>query len=206
MALRALLMLMVLVQGVAAQQTEAQAEVAVEDLPAGPAEIGLGGSHDVAFNVRLSLAGLACTQDAVVSVNLDVNDLPSPLTGIDGSPMEARMNFTIPQGNYVLQPFEARRENMLHIRVAADALPEHDHRFEVVARSEAGTPDGCFAANALPAAEDSSTHAIRTGPAPTAESPEVEAGRTEPGAPASRDTPAPLALMPLLLAALLARR
>lgn len=160
-----LLVLVALAAPAQAQTPTPTSAVAIE-LDPGPAGIPLGGSHDMPFQVKLTLSNIVCTQAAMATVALAVADKPSPLNGVKGT-APATVTFTIPQGNYGVasSPFEETADAALMINVTSESLPNHEHTFEVTGTFE-GTLTGCQGAGPIPRAEGSAEHQIKTGPAP----------------------------------------
>lgn len=155
----------------AALPTQAQAPTPTSavaiTLDPGPAGIPLGMTHEIPFQVKLTLSNLACTQAATATVALSVTDRPSPLNGVKAT-APATVAFTVPQGNYgvlpVSAPYEQTVDATLSISVAAEALPDHDHAFDVKGSFD-GAVSGCQGAGPTPPAEGSALHQIKTGPA-----------------------------------------
>lgn len=177
----------------AAQSATPTASVALA-LPPGPATIGLGEQHEVPLAVALTLGNLVCASEATAAVTLSVRDKPSPLAGVMAHATEDELTFVVPSGAYGSDlpagppPFNATRETRLMVMIAEDALPDHMHSFLVTATFAGGTPDGCRAAGAAPASEETAEHAIVTGPAVTAGS--AADGRSPTTAPAAGAAPA----------------
>lgn len=137
-------------------------------LDPGPAGIPLGGAHEFPFQVTLTLANIVCTQAATATVTLSIKDLPSPLNGVKGT-VPPSLAFSVPQGNYAtgvpgVSPYEETLDALLSINVTAEALPNHEHTFEVTAAFD-GPLSGCQGAGAIPTAEGTGQHQIKTGPA-----------------------------------------
>ena len=150
-----------------AQSVTPTSSIAV-DLDPGPAGIPLGGAHEFPFQVTLTLANIVCTQAATATVNLSIKDLPSPLNGVKGT-VPGTLAFNVPQGNYGagipgLSPYAQAMEATLAINVTTEALPNHEHTFEVTAAFD-GQLNGCQGAGAIPSAEGMGQHQIKTGPA-----------------------------------------
>lgn len=162
----ALLALLALAVPTQAQAPTPTAAVAV-DLDPGPAGIPLGATHEIPFQVRLTLSNIVCTQAATATVALAVADKPSPLNGVTGT-VPPTVAFTVPQGNYgvlpVSAPFDETAEATLTISVTNASLPDHQHTFAVTGTFD-GTLSGCQGAAAVPPAEGSAEHQIQTGPA-----------------------------------------
>lgn len=135
------------------------------DIPAGPADIELGGSHDVPFEVTLTLRGVVCTSASQVRVPIMVTDKPSPLAGVRATPEPAEFVFDVPAGQYSSAAFSKTASGTLAIMVSSDAMASHEHTFEVIASYPGGTPSGCQGTGAAPAAEGKGEHAILTGSA-----------------------------------------
>lgn len=159
----------VLVAGipVQAQSVTPTSSIAVDVNP-GPVGIPLGGAHQFPFQVTLTLANIVCTQAATATVTLSIKDLPSPLNGVKGT-VPGTLAFNIPQGNYAtgvpgLSPYEQAMDATLAINVTTEALPNHEHTFEVTAAFD-GQLSGCQGTGAIPSAQGMSQHQIKTGPA-----------------------------------------
>lgn len=158
------LVALALVSPGAAAQAAPQVTLAA-DVPAGPVDIELGGSHDVPFDVVLTLRGVLCTSASQIRVPISVKDKPSPLAGVRGVPEPTEMVFDVPAGQYSSQAFSKSAAGTLAISVASDAMASHEHTFEVVASYAGGTLSGCQGTGAAPAAEGRGSHAIMTGSA-----------------------------------------
>ena len=186
------------------------------DLDPGPVSIPLGASHEIPFQVKLTLSNLACTQAATATVTLSVKDKPSPLNGVKGM-APATLTFNVPQGNYLSgvpasSPYEQRADATLSINVTTEALANHEHAFEVTGKFD-GTLSGCQGAGTIPSAEGSAEHQIKTGPA-AAQGAALGATNSQTSPPPSSDGSkgapglgAPgLVLLAIVLAALRGRR
>lgn len=138
------------------------------DLDPGPAGIPLGGGHEFAFQVTLELGNIACTQAATATVALDIEDLPSPLRGVQAT-VPATLVFDIPMNTIVVggTTYEQTLDATLSINVTTESLPDHEHTFKVTATFD-GTLQGCQAGGAIPSAEGTGEHKIKTGPASAA--------------------------------------
>ncbi|MHB1260192.1 MAG: hypothetical protein ACYC2H_00605 [Thermoplasmatota archaeon] len=166
-ALGLLIMLALSVPAQAQAPTPTSA-VAVE-LEPGPVGIPIGGSHSFPFQVKLTLANLVCNQASTATVTLSIKDLPSPLNGVQGT-VPPTLAFSVPMGNYAsgvpgLSPYEQSMHATLSINVTTESLPNHEHTFEVKASFD-GELTGCQGAGAIPSAEGTGQHQIKTGPAP----------------------------------------
>ena len=195
-------------------QTAPEASLAVS-LPSGPAEVALGSSHDVGFDVTLTLRNLVCASTATVRIPLSVKDQPSPLAGVKGTPTPAELVFDVPPGSYSSSPYSKTASANLRVAVDASGPAEHEHAFVVTATYAGGLPTGCQGAGQLPAADASGTHAIVTGKAAGATNGpthQMGDGTTMGGAEhagSSQETPMPglvLVLVALLAVGLLRRR
>lgn len=160
-----LLALLALAMPTQAQAPTPTSEIVV-DLEPGPAGIPLGASHEIPFQVQLTLSNIACTQAATATVTLSVADKPSPLNGVKGT-VPATLTFSVPQGNYgilpVSAPFEQTVDAILAINVTTEALANHEHAFQVTGEFD-GSLSGCQGAGPIPGAEGSAEHQIKTGP------------------------------------------
>ena len=180
------------------------------DLDPGPAGIPLGGSHEFPFQVTLELGNVVCAQAATATVTLDIEDLPSPLRGVQGT-VPATLAFDIPMNTIVVggTTYEQTLDATLSINVTTESLPDHEHTFQVTATFD-GTLQGCQAAGPVPAAEGMGEHKIKTGPAAAAGAARGATISTSTGPePDSKDAPlpaAPILLTVLALAALARRR
>lgn len=186
-----------------AQGVAPTSSVAV-DLDPGPVGIPLGGSHEFPFQVTLSLANLACTQATTAIVALSIKDLPSPLNGVKGT-VPVTLTFDVPQGNYAagapgLSPYEETMDAQLSINVSATALADHQHTFEVTASFD-GTVTGCQGLGAVPAAEGTGEHQIKTGPSSAAGTAARGATVSTSASPEGDSKGAPAPAIPLLFAA-----
>ena len=198
---------------VQAQSVTPTSSIAV-GLNPGPVGIPLGGGHEFPFQVTLTLANIVCTQPATAAVALSIKDLPSPLNGVKAT-VPATLTFDVPQGNYAtgvpgLSPYEESLDATLSINVTAEALPNHEHTFEVTASFD-GTLQGCQAGSAIPSAEGTGEHKIKTGPASAAGSQARGATQTPSSSgtdAGGKDAPAlpALALAVAVLVAAVARR
>lgn len=168
------------------------------DLDPGPAGIPLGGSHEFPFQVTLELANVLCPQAATATVTLAIKDLPSPLRGVEGT-VPPSLSFAVPQGATLAgSTYSETMEATLSINVTTESLPDHEHTFEVTASFD-GTLQGCQSAGAIPSAEGTGQHQIKTGPAPAAG--QARGAQTASSTPTSDggDKKAPGAEMPLLV-------
>ena len=182
-------------------------------LPPGPVTIELGGSHEVPFEVSLTLRGVVCASASQVKVPLTVKDKPSPLAGVSATADPTELVFDVPSGQYTSTPFTQTAESVLTIDVASSAPASHQHAFEVVAAFAGGVPSGCQGTGTAPASEARATHAIVTGSAPPAATPphQMGDGSTMGGGAMNEtknDTPGPGVFVALLavLIGLAARR
>jgi MYXO-CTERM domain-containing protein len=207
------LSLLAFLPGSAAQATP-DVDLAI-DLPPGPVEIELGDSHDVPFEVSLTLRGVVCTSASQVRIPLSVKDKPSPLDGVRATPTPAEVVFDVPAGQYTSNAFSKSVESVLAVSVAASAPAAHEHSFEVLAAFAGGVPSGCQGTGTAPAAEARAAHAIVTGGGAGASSSgthQMEDGTTMEGeamSEPSKDTPGPgvfAALLALLAGFALRRR
>ena len=202
---------LLLLAGSAFAQAPTPTSAVQVDLDPGPAGIPLGGGHEFAFQVTLELGNIACTQAATATVALDIEDLPSPLRGVQGT-VPATLAFDIPMNTIVVggTTYEQTMEATLSINVTNEALPDHEHTFKVTATFD-GTLQGCQAGGAIPSAEGTGEHKIKTGPASAAgtqargATQTVSSSGTDKG---GKDAPAfpALALAVALLVAAVARR
>lgn len=163
----ALAVVLVAALPVQAQSATPTSSVAV-DLDPGPTGVPLGGDHAFPFRITLALANIVCTQAATATVTLSIKDLPSPLNGVKGT-VPGTLAFNVPQGNYGagvpgLSPYQQAMDATLAINVSAEALANHAHTFEVTAAFD-GQLSGCQGAGAIPSAEGTGQHQIKTGPA-----------------------------------------
>lgn len=138
------------------------------DLDPGPVGIPLGGSHEFPFQVTLELGNIACPQASTATVTLAIKDLPSPLRGVQGA-VPATLAFAVPMSTSLggLSTYSETMDATLSINVTTESLPDHEHTFEVTASFD-GTVQGCQAAGAIPTAEGTGQHMIKTGPASAA--------------------------------------
>ncbi len=179
------------------------------DVDPGPAGIPLGMSHDIPFQVTLELSNIVCPQAATATVTLAIKDLPSPLRGVQGN-VPATLAFEVPMSASIAgSAYQQTMDATLSINVTAESLPDHEHTFEVTATFD-GTLQGCQAAGAIPSAEGSAQHKIKTGPAAAAG---VARGATASTSTSpdsgSKGAPAPTALLlvaAVLVAAMVRRR
>lgn len=210
---RTILVLLVLVALAVPTQAQAPTPTSeiVVDLEPGPAGIPLGASHEIPFQVQLTLSNIACTQAATATVTLAVADKPSPLNGVKGT-VPATLTFSVPQGNYgilpVSAPFEQTVDATLAINVTTEALANHEHTFQVTGNFD-GSLSGCQSAGPIPAAEGSAEHQIKTGPAAAqgaARGASQSQSQTTGSGGGSKDAPGPELPLILLAVGLIALR
>lgn len=158
------LLAILLAPAAAAQSVGPTASLALS-LPAGPTTIPLGGTHQLPFDVKLTLNNIVCAQDGNATVTFAVKDVPSPLTGVKGMVM-APASFKVPAGAYAAgTAFTGTASSMLHIQVGTDAPPDHTHVFQVTGAFD-GNVAGCTpVGGSMPAAQAAGNHTIVTGPA-----------------------------------------
>ena len=183
------------------------------DLEPGPVGIPLGGSHEFPFQVTLELGNIACPQPSTATVTLSIKDLPSPLRGVQGT-VPATLAFDVPMSASFagLSTYRQTLDAQLSINVTPESLPDHEHTFEVTASFD-GTLPGCQAAGAIPTAQGTSEHKIKTGPA-SAVGTQVRGASQSPSSSGAagdgKDAPAlpalALAVAVAVLAAAVARR
>lgn len=178
------------------------------NLEPGPVGIPLGGGHEFLFEVTLALGNIVCPQASTATVALAIADLPSPLRGVQGT-VPATLAFEVPMSASIAgSAYQQTMDATLSINVTTESLPDHEHTFEVTATFD-GTLQGCQAAGAIPSAEGTGQHKIKTGPAAAAGAARGASVST-PASPDSDSKEAPGPTLPLLLAvvmfAALARR
>lgn len=119
--------------GVAAAPTPTAAVAVV--VPAGPVTVPLGGEHTMSLSVTLTLAGLACTQDATVAIPVAISRKSSTLAGVMAHLKQTQLNFTIPAGAYSsdapvgVGAYNKTMATDLTIMVATNAPADHEHTF-----------------------------------------------------------------------------
>ncbi|MGB0652903.1 MAG: hypothetical protein ACPGQL_06855 [Thermoplasmatota archaeon] len=177
----------------------------------GPMNVNAGGTHQMPFDVAMTVDNLLCPNAVTGRVGLAVEHFPSPLPEYTATVPDA-FEFDVPAGAHSGlggTAVSASGSLVLDLNIAANALQDHEHTFRIIATLDAASLSGCTTVAALPEATAQADHAVYTVPEPEPEDASTTMETTGGDAGGEgEDSPAPALLAPLALigAALVARR